>query len=109
MSARSRVMCPARSSVVSPTDQGGDHLERDDLGDVGEHVDLGVPRDGGQDLIDDLVVVGSVTHHQVARVIQRVIGIPGVVRTRSQMALTQRIPLRTLPLIHQNQWPERRQ
>jgi DNA-binding Lrp family transcriptional regulator len=37
-------------------------------------------------------------------VIQRIIAVPGVVRTRSQMALTQRIPYRTLPLVRADSW-----
>ena len=35
-------------------------------------------------------------------VVQRVIAVPGVVRTRSQVALTQRIPHRVLPLVRQS-------
>lgn len=51
---------------------------------------------------------GDLLCHVVARdtaeleqVVQRVIAVPGVVRTRSQVALTQRIPHRVLPLVRQ--------
>ncbi|GEL26307.1 AsnC family transcriptional regulator [Pseudonocardia sulfidoxydans NBRC 16205] len=54
---------------------------------------------------------GDLVCHVVARdttelehVIQRLIAVPGVVRTRSQMALTQRIPHRTLPLVRAGRW-----
>lgn len=38
---------------------------------------------------------------ELEEVVQRVIAVPGVVRTRSQVALTQRIPHRVLPLVRQ--------
>ncbi|WP_019873874.1 Lrp/AsnC family transcriptional regulator [Sporichthya polymorpha] len=38
---------------------------------------------------------------ELEHVVQRIIAIPGVVRTRSQVALTQRIPRRVLPLVRQ--------
>lgn len=41
---------------------------------------------------------------ELERVVQRLIAIHGVVRTRSQMALTQRIPYRTLPLVRNDRW-----
>ncbi|MBW0115955.1 Lrp/AsnC family transcriptional regulator [Pseudonocardia abyssalis] len=41
---------------------------------------------------------------ELERVIQRLIEIPGVTRTRSQMALTQRIPPRVLPLVRSSRW-----
>jgi DNA-binding Lrp family transcriptional regulator len=41
---------------------------------------------------------------ELEHVIQRLIAVPGVVRTRSQMALTQRIPHRTLPLVRASRW-----
>lgn len=41
---------------------------------------------------------------ELERVIQGLIAVPGVVRTRSQMALTQRIPHRTLPLVRASRW-----
>jgi DNA-binding Lrp family transcriptional regulator len=54
---------------------------------------------------------GDVVCHVVARdttelerLIQRLIAVPGVVRTRSQIALTQRIPLRALPLVRTDRW-----
>lgn len=43
--------------------------------------------------------------NELEQVIQRVIAIPGVVRTSSQMALTQRIPMRTLPLVRNDGRP----
>lgn len=52
---------------------------------------------------------GDLVCHVVAEelevVIQRLVAIPGVQRTRSQMALTQRIPFRTLPLVKNSRWP----
>jgi DNA-binding Lrp family transcriptional regulator len=54
---------------------------------------------------------GDVLCHIVARdtedmehVIQQLIAVPGVQRTRSQIALTQRIPHRTLPLVRSDRW-----
>lgn len=41
---------------------------------------------------------------ELERVIQLLIAIPGVRRTRTQMALTQRIPHRTLPLVRSRRW-----
>jgi hypothetical protein len=41
---------------------------------------------------------------ELERVIQQIIAMPGVVRTRSQMALTRRIPRRTLPLVRSTEW-----
>lgn len=41
---------------------------------------------------------------ELERVIQELIAVEGVVRTRSQMALTQRIPHRTLPLVRASRW-----
>jgi DNA-binding Lrp family transcriptional regulator len=41
---------------------------------------------------------------ELERIIQQLVAIPGVVRTRSQMALTQRIPPRTLPLVRAGRW-----
>jgi DNA-binding Lrp family transcriptional regulator len=57
---------------------------------------------------------GDLLCHVVARdtseletVIQRIIEVPGVERTRSQVALTQRIPNRALPLIRASRWAGR--
>lgn len=54
---------------------------------------------------------GDLLCHLVARdteeletLIQRLIAIPGVQRTRSEVALTQRIPFRTLPLVKSVRW-----
>ena len=41
---------------------------------------------------------------QLEAVIQQLIAVPGVQRTRSELALTQRIPLRVLPLVRKNAW-----
>lgn len=41
---------------------------------------------------------------ELEHVIQRLIAVPGVQRTRSQIALSQRIPLRTLPLVQADRW-----
>jgi DNA-binding Lrp family transcriptional regulator len=52
-------------------------------------------------------VVCHVVAHDTAeleRVIQQLIAVPGVVRTRSQIALNQRIPHRTLPLVRTDRW-----
>jgi DNA-binding Lrp family transcriptional regulator len=54
---------------------------------------------------------GDLLCHVVARdtealeiVLQRMIAVPGVERTRSQVALTQRIPFRVLPLVKHDRW-----
>ena len=41
---------------------------------------------------------------ELEAVLQRLIATPGIERTRSQMALTQRIPHRTLPLVRTSRW-----
>jgi DNA-binding Lrp family transcriptional regulator len=41
---------------------------------------------------------------ELERVIQQLVAVPGVEHTRSQMALTQRIPHRVLPLVRANEW-----
>ena len=58
---------------------------------------------------------GDLLCHVVARnteelevVIQRLIAVPGVERTRSQVALRQRIPFRVLPLVKNDRWPATR-
>ena len=58
---------------------------------------------------------GDLLCHVVARnteelevVIQRLIALPGVERTRSQVALSQRIPFRALPLVRNDRWPAAR-
>ena len=45
---------------------------------------------------------------QLEVLVQRLIAVPGVERARSQIALTQRIPLRTLPLVRSDRWDDRR-
>ena len=54
---------------------------------------------------------GDLLCHVVARnpeelevVLQRMIAVPGVQRTSSQVALTQRIPFRVLPLVRNDTW-----
>jgi DNA-binding Lrp family transcriptional regulator len=54
---------------------------------------------------------GDLVCHLVARdtteleqLLQRVIAVPGVERTRSEIALNQRIPNRILPLVRSNRW-----
>jgi DNA-binding Lrp family transcriptional regulator len=54
---------------------------------------------------------GDLLCHVVARnpeelevVLQRMIAVPGVQRTSSQVALTQRIPFRVLPLVKNDSW-----
>ena len=56
---------------------------------------------GNGDLLCQVVARDTV---ELERVIQQIIAMPGVVRTRSQMALTQRIPRRTLPLVRSTEW-----
>jgi DNA-binding Lrp family transcriptional regulator len=56
---------------------------------------------GNGDLLCQVVARDTV---ELERVIQRIIAMPGVVRTRSQMALTRRIPRRTLPLVRSSEW-----
>jgi hypothetical protein len=41
-------------------------------------------------------------------VIQRLIAMPGAQRTRSQISLSQRVPLRVLPLVSKDRWPPSR-
>lgn len=53
---------------------------------------------GEGDLLCSVVARDTV---ELEQVIQRVISVPGVVRTRSQVALSQRIPHRVLPLVRQ--------
>jgi DNA-binding Lrp family transcriptional regulator len=55
---------------------------------------------------DGDVVCHVVAHdtNELELVIQRLIAVPGVVRTRSQVALNQRIPHRTLPLVRTDRW-----
>jgi DNA-binding Lrp family transcriptional regulator len=45
---------------------------------------------------------------QLEALVQQLIAVPGVQRTRSQIALTQRIPFRTLPLVRSERWADSR-
>ncbi|HTK61485.1 MAG TPA: Lrp/AsnC family transcriptional regulator [Pseudonocardia sp.] len=56
---------------------------------------------GNGDLLCQVVARDTV---ELERVIQQIVAMPGVVRTRSQMALTRRIPRRTLPLVRSTEW-----
>lgn len=56
---------------------------------------------GDGDLLCQVVARDTV---ELERVVQALIATPGVVRTRSQIALTQRIPPRVLPLVRSARW-----
>ena len=56
---------------------------------------------GDGDLLCQVVARDTV---ELERVVQALIATPGVVRTRSQIALTQRIPPRVLPLVRNARW-----
>lgn len=73
------------------------HLDSvvDRLGEVPEVVEAHTVTGDG-DLLCQLVARDT---QELEHVVQRLIDLPGVVRTRSQIALTQRIPRRVLPLV----------
>jgi DNA-binding Lrp family transcriptional regulator len=56
---------------------------------------------GDGDVLCHVVAKGTV---ELEALIQQLIAIPGVERTRSQIALSQRIPYRTLPLVRHDRW-----
>lgn len=72
----------------------------DDLTQIPEVVEaFTVTGDG--DLLCHVVAKDTV---QLEAVVQKLIVVPGVERTRSQIALTHRIPFRTLPLVKSDRW-----
>lgn len=60
---------------------------------------------GDGDLLCQLVARDTA---ELESLVQTLIAVDGVVRTRSQIALTQRIPRRTLPLVRAARWRTRR-
>jgi DNA-binding Lrp family transcriptional regulator len=71
------------------------------LADIPEVVEAYTVTGGGGDLLCH--VVGR-NPEDLEVVLQRMIAVPGVQRTSSQVALTQRIPFRVLPLVRNDQW-----
>lgn len=84
------------------------HLDSvvDQLAEVPEVVEAHTVTGDG-DLLCQLVARDTA---ELERLVQTLIATPGVVRTRSQIALTQRIPRRVLPLVRSVRWtpPTRR-
>ena len=53
---------------------------------------------GGGDLFCRIV---SRSNAELEHIVQTILDIPGVVRTRTDVSLSQRVPYRVLPLLHQ--------